>query len=137
MRMVSLDKRDTEGHEQGESALGMQGQSATGPAEGPRADLEGTSSADTCVLALWPLNWEDVKVCCWRLLGSGLSLRAQEANTCALGVGGILPLTSGRLPDSLEETGRQEPACPGAGDDHTATLCCGPSAFLPLGNHLQ
>lgn len=34
MRMVSLDKRDTEGHEQGESALGMQGESATGPQRG-------------------------------------------------------------------------------------------------------
>lgn len=50
--MVSLDKRDTEGHEQGESALGMQGQSATSPAEGPRADLEGTSSADTWTSSL-------------------------------------------------------------------------------------
>lgn len=111
--MVSLDKRDTEGHEQRESALGTRGQSATSPAEGPRADLEGTNSADTCILDLWPLNREDVNVCCWRLLGCGLSLR--EANTCAavsFGVGRILPVTSGRLLDSPEEAGRQEPACP-------------------------
>lgn len=57
--MVSLDKRDTEGHEQRGSTLGTRGQSATGPAEGPRADSGGTNSADICALDLWPLNQED------------------------------------------------------------------------------
>ena len=68
--MVSLDKRDTEGHEQRGSTLGTRGQSATGPTEGPRADSGGTNSADTCALDLWPLNPEDVNVHCWRLPGS-------------------------------------------------------------------